>query len=312
MAGRPKSPLRATLVGRSDDVGVAVTPVDVRRLAHLGRWYALGVDHLARIELEPDLWDPDVAGLARGEQTEAFARHAYAIRRRLSRLSRIGENPQAGLGPLVDGAIGNTGLTAWFATRYGATAAGLPWRGRATINPASVGHAWLAADIGHQIETAGRASGHDYRVVSEVEMLSVDRFGDQVVHPVESTYTTASGAKVGKRPDLAVLAPDGPGLIAVEVERRQNRPLAVYQEKLTAYRDNPSVKAVWYVCSSETVRQRVTRAANKVLLPGFPLRLMVVRNNGGWFQIPGLTQDEVLMRDLAPMATTSEQMEQTS
>lgn len=294
MAGRPKSTYRARS-DRGREFGVVATPQDRVRLGHLARWYCLSAEHLARYELEDEaLWNPYLTGLPTGERTEAYAKRVRSIKERLGKLVRVQDNPGNHTGPFVGSALVDDGLTAWYATRYGITAAHLPWRFRSAINPQFAAHAMMAADVGMQIESLG------YTVYSEREIATATaKSGEEIPTRIESTYTTGTGSQVKKRPDLAVVAPDGERFHAIEVEREQNRALGVYAEKLTAYDSNPAMTGVWYLCAYPATARRVARAANKVFANrDFNLRVRVVPALDRWHGIEGLATDDALLSDL--------------
>lgn len=178
------------------------------------------------------------------------------------------------------------------------------------INPMFAAHAWTAADVGMQLERLG------HRVLSEREMSTgIDAAGDEVTIASASKFTPTNGTPVQKKPDLAVLGQGG-RYIAVEVERRERRPPRVYREKLEAYEANPAISAVWYLCGSENVRKRVVAAAEKVFgnRTTFPLRIQLLRNLGGFYEVAGLTPvpelelpgHPRLLADLAALNTQSE------
>lgn len=262
MAKRPQYVHRA-VTRRGDEYGVAPHEADAERLAALARWYCLTVHHLARIEAARAGETRDVASITRG------------ISRRLTKLSKIA-TASSNAGPMVGSAIIHEKATGWWCTGYGATFAGLPWRLPPEINYLSARHAWLAADIGIALETRG------YRVVTQRELGS----GITVTsHRLDgwnfkSPFTTPGGQTVTKDPDVAVLGDRG-RFIAIEVERQSSRPLRTYLEKLTAYRDNTDVAAVWYVCATPAIANRVGAAANRVFSDGrggfinYPLRVRV-------------------------------------
>lgn len=298
-AGRPKSSLRA-VNDRGREVGVHVTPMDVRRIEALGRWYCLSPHHLARIEVGPEAWHPSLLPESQPGPTPEYERVLYAIKRRLARLSRVQENAGNHVGPVVGSALVHEGLTAWYATRYGSTAASLPWSGRSSVNPFLAAHAWMAASVGMQIEALG------IPVVSERELSTgLDRTGAALEAPFDSEYVSPNGARTTKKPDIAVLSPDGRSYIAIEVERDRNRPLVTYREKLIAYRDNPAIKGVWYLTSNATTQDRVLRAAKDVLPRGFPFITRVLDDVCGLMEIRNPDRDENLMGHLRQIRTPS-------
>lgn len=289
---RPKSPYRVKTPNAN--FGIRTTDTDRDRLAFLARWYCASPDRLVRAELDPKFWDPALTGLPEGEATAEYVSRLRAIKQRLWKLGSVEENPGNHTGPFVGSALVGDGKTAYFATRYGTSVASIPWRFRSSINPQFAAHAWMAADIGMQIERLG------YRVLSERELSTGwDRHGQEFATQVESKYVTSSGQSVTKKPDIAVLSADEESFIAVEVERDLNRPIPTYREKLRAYQDNAAIKAVWYVCISETTAARVIAAANDVFQDRpFPLRIYVAGVHDGWHFIRDLESKPSLMSDL--------------
>lgn len=297
---RPRSAYRAVTDG-GREFGVQPTSDDRRRLAQLARWYALTAEHLARLEVSPADWFPHVTGATDEPLAAAYSTRVTAIKKRLAKLARVEENVGNHTGPLVGSSPSFVNQTAWYCTRYGISVANLPWRFRSSINPQFAAHAFMAADIGTQIEAFGHI------VYSERELTTrIDRHGGEITAPVESWYTAVSGVRTAKKPDVAVLAADGRHFIAIEVERDQNRPLATYQEKLRAYDDNANISAVWYLCASPATVNRVGAAADRVFGDrDYPLRILHVGSDSGgtgagdgWAGVVGLEQYSSLSHDL--------------
>lgn len=258
--------------------GVAISERDLNRLRLMGRWHSLTAEQIVRSEQDPALWSPALASSRTPDARAAFARAAEAVKRRLRTLKAIEDDPGIGLGPMLGTALAPNGSTAYFATRIGARTAGLPWNLRNKINPYVCQHAWMAADIGMALESAG------YHVLSEREITSgIDRHGDEITARLESEHTASNGRVTGKRPDVAILHPNGTDYIAIEVERDTDRAVSVYEQKLLAYRRNTAVKAVWYLCASDTTAKRVAQGANKSFgKPGtFPLRVSTIHRING-------------------------------
>lgn len=252
--------------------GVAISERDLNRLRLLGRWHSLTAEHIVRSEQPSTLWSPTQHSAQSPEARAKFGRAVEAAKRRLRTLKAIEDDPGIGLGPLLGTALASNGTTAYFASRIGARTAGLPWNLRNAINPNICQHAWMAADIGMALESAG------YRVLSEREIATgIDRHGDEITAQLESEYT-ANGRSTGKRPDVAILAPNEAEYIAIEVERDTDRSISVYEQKLSAYASNASIRAVWYICASKTTAKRVADGATRVFKsPGnFPLRIMTI------------------------------------
>ncbi|MGY5766686.1 hypothetical protein ACXET9_16010 [Brachybacterium sp. DNPG3] len=196
-----------------------------------------------------------------------------AIKRRFRTLKAIEEDPGIGIGPLIGTALSTNGSTAYFATRVGARAAHLPWQLRSRINPMLCQHAWMAADIGMALEARG------YSVLSERELATgINRHGNRITAQIESQHVASNGRATNKKPDVAVLHPNGTDYIAIEVERDTDRAVSVYEQKLAAYQSNTAVKAVWYLCASDTTARRVGVGAQKALGRGssFPLRIKTI------------------------------------
>lgn len=271
--GRKPSNIR----GRSGK-GVAINERDLTRLRLLGRWHSLTAEHIARNEQPPALWSPAHHDAQNPDTRAAFTRAVETVKRRLRILKAIEDDPGIGLGPFLGNSFTPNGSIAWYANRIGARAAGLPWNLRNTINPLVCQHAWMAADIGMALESAG------YRVLSEREIATgIDRHGDEITAQLESEYST-NGRTTGKRPDVAVLHPNGRDYIAIEVERDTDRPISVYEQKLSAYRSNTAIRAVWYVCASDTTAKRVGQGAQKALgnRGSFPLRITTIPATEGF------------------------------
>lgn len=294
MATRPKSPLRAT-TRSGTEFGVKTMPKDQQRIAMLARWYCLSPEHVARAEIDHRLWRPDLVALQPGEtMTREYRSAIRSVKQRFWKLSSVEENAGNHTGPLVGSALVGDGLVAWYATRYGISAASLPWRFRSGINPQFAAHAWMAADIGMQVESLG------FRVLSERELsIKTDRNGEEVETQIESPYVNSQGNSVLKKPDVAVISKDARTFIAVEVEKDQNRPIATYMEKMKAYERNGACRAVWYMCGSDTTANRVATAAERVFgNRNYPLRIYTVPGTDGWMGLPGLEQNEGLVNDL--------------
>lgn len=280
--------------------GVAVNERDLKRLRLMGRWYSLTAEHIVRSEQDDALWSPTLSSSQIPEAQAAFSRSVEAIKRRFRKLKAIEESPGIGVGPLVGTSFTPSGRTAYFVTRYGKTTAGLPWSIRPEINPNFAEHSWMAADIGMALESAG------YRVLSERELSTgIDQHGDEITAPFSSEYRDSTGKITNKKPDVAVLHPNGNDYIAIEVERDTNRAVSVYEQKLSAYASNPAVKAVWYICASKTTAKRVAAGAQRVFKsPGaFPLRIMTIPNIDGYHFLDLAALSDRAKADLAPMRT---------
>lgn len=282
--------------------GVRITDRDRERLALMGRWYSVSVGHLFRAENDPAIWSPALASSQTDEARDLVRRGTHSIYHRLNRLRSIESDPGRNIGPMVDNDMSPDGKTAWFTTRIGARNAELPWTMRNSINPNFASHSWMAADIGMAIEAAG------YRVLSEREISTrIDRHGFDLTAQFESRYEAPNGRAMNKKPDVAILAPNGTDYIAVEAERDTDRSISVYEQKLSAYASNSSVRAVWYICASKTTAKRVADGARKAFKsPGvFPLRIMTIPNINGhhFFDMDKLTDrvkgDLELMREKA-------------
>lgn len=284
-------------------VGIRVTNRDLGRLETLGRWYTLSAAHLARLEENPRLWSPRYADHRSATDDDTFRRRTSTLSQRLTQLKGIVPVPPRGIGPLVSAEMSQYGTAAWSITRYGATAAGLPWPNIKTgINPLFVPHAWMAADIGLALEA------HGYRVLSERELATgIDRNGYHVTQQLLSHYTGPGGAKIGKKPDLAILHPDGEHYIAVEIERDRSRAVRTYEEKLTAYQGNLGIDRVLYVCESRTTALRVIQGIKRVYgddanatAPDFPVRVTVIEPDAMNYHFMDIDNlNPVLAADLA-------------
>lgn len=298
--GRPRSPMRVITERGREAGGVVLTDLDLARINRLARWYCVPAEYLVRAETDPALWHPDLAPTP--EQADDMGRRVYGAKRRLGKLVRIADNGTHVGAPVGSAELGNR-LTGWFATSYGGTAAGAPWRLTGSISPVIGRHAFAAADVGLQLETL-RIAGDDspgFRVLSEREIRTrVDQFGDDVIPDIESQFRTDNGT-IRKSPDLAVMDAAGENYIAVEVERDTRRPLKSYRDKLTAYENNPRVLAVWYLCDQPGVMKRVGRAATQVFgqNSGFPLRIRGLVHHPAFVEIPNLSRDANLLADLA-------------
>lgn len=291
--------------------GVSPTPRDLDRLAVLGRWYTLSTMHILRIENDPRIWSPKHVDINDPDTRRSIARRNATIRDRFGRLQGIIPDPARGIGPLVGSDASPYGQAAWYITRYGATAVGLPWPNIKTgINPLFVPHAWMAADIGLAFEA------HGYRVLSERELATgIDRNGYHVTQQLLSHYTGPGGAKIGKKPDLAILHPDGEHYIAVEIERDRSRAVRTYEEKLTAYQGNLGIDRVLYVCESRTTALRVIQGIKRVYgddanatAPDFPVRVTVVEPDAMNYHFMDIDNlNPVLAADLTAYRATQEE-----
>lgn len=302
---RTPSSLRTT---RS--TGVRVTERDLTRLAVLGRWYCLSAAHLARLEEDPRLWSPAHAATQDDETRRKFASRVDNLSHRFTQLKGIVADPARNVGPLVAADLSPYSTTAWHITRYGATAAGVPWPNiKSQINPLFIPHAWMAADIGFALEAAG------YRVLTERELATgVQRDGYQSQAELMSYYTGPGGARVGKKPDLAVVHDNGRDYIAIEIERDRSRAVRVYEEKLIAYQGNPGVRRVLYVCESTTTARRVIQGIRRVYgdtaaptSPDFPVRVTVIEPDATGYHFLDMDNlASVLAADLAPFRPAQE------
>lgn len=286
--------------------GIRVTERDRDRIALMGRWYSLTVNHIVREEYGPEVWNPTHPEYGTEAQQEAARRAFHNVHHRLNQLRRIESDPARNVGPLVENDMNPDGLTAWFATRIGGRTAQLPWTFRNTINPNFAAHSWMAADIGMALESRG------YRVLSERELSTgIDKHGERITAQLESRYVASNGRAMNKKPDVAVLHPNGTDYIAIEVERDTDRAVRVYEEKLSAYKSNTAVKAVWYMCASETTARRVGMGAQKALgrSDTFPLRIRPLLADNGYHFFDMDNLHPKLKSDLEPMLTRTENSE---
>lgn len=280
--------------------GVTVTERDLDRLRLLGRWHSLTAEHIARSEQPASLWSPAHPDAQDPDTRAEFVRAVEAVKRRLRTLKSIEDDPGIGLGPLLGSAMAPHGFTAYYATRIGARAAGLPWHLRNKINPLICQHVWMAADIGMTLESAG------YRVLSEREISTgIDRHGNELTAQLESEYN-AGGRTTGKWPDVVILHPNGRDYIAIEAERDTDRKTSAYEQKLSAYAANSSVRAVWYICASKTTANRVKESAQKVFKTpkAFPLRIMTIPRINGHHFLDMNNLSQRVRGDLEPMRDT--------
>lgn len=283
--------------------GVRVTDRDRARLALMGRWYCLTVGHLLRAEHDPAIWSPGLDSSKTEEAHDLVRRAKHSIYHRLNRLRSIESDSPRNIGPLIEADMSPDGTTAWFATRIGGRAAQLPWTFRNSINPNFAAHSWMAADIGMALEA------HGYTVLSERELSTgIDRHGQRITAKLESQYVAPNGRAMNKKPDVAVLHPNGTDYIAIEVERDTDRAVSVYEQKLAAYQSNTAVKAVWYLCASDTTARRVGMGAQKALGRGssFPLRIKTITPVNGYHFLDMDGLPTKLQSDLEPMLTREE------
>lgn len=277
--------------------GIRITDRDRARIAVIGRWYSVNINHLVRAEHDPAIWQPTHPDFESEDSRDAARRAFHNIHHRLNQLRRIESDPGRNIGPLVDADMNQHGLTAWYATRIGGTTASLPWGLRNSINPMFAAHSWMAADIGMALEDKG------YEVLSERELSTgVNRHGFRINAPLESTFTGKAGQETKKKPDVAVLHPNGHDYIAIEIERDTDRSVKTYEQKLRAYRGNSAVRAVWYICASETTARRVGMGAEKALGSSqFPLRINVNKPVEGFHFFDMDSLPAKLRSDLEPM-----------
>lgn len=294
--------------------GIRVTDRDRARIAFMGRWYSVTVNHLVRAEYDPAIWRPTHPDFGSEASLDEARRAFHNIHHRLNQLRRIESDPARNVGPLVDADLNPNNMTAWYATRTGGTTAQLPWGLRNSINPMFAAHSWMAADIGTAIEAKG------YKVLSERELSTgIDKHGFRIDAPLDSTFTGRAGLETKKKPDVAILHPNGHDYIAIEIERDTDRSVKTYEQKLTAYQGNSAVRAVWYVCASETTARRVAAGAVKALgdpslkgpngeplAPPFPLRIItnIARDGYHFFDMDHLNPKQ--LRDLEPMLPETE------
>lgn len=276
--------------------GMIVTERDKEMLRELTRWYALTAPALYRRmhKTEKEKWSPYF-----GADPDAFKRgHSLFVpvrklRERLGMMRAIVEEPTIGYGPFVRSTFLSYTQQAWFALPLGARACSLDgWVKRHKVNLQSVEHALAASDIATQLESYG------WRVASERELLrgeSIPDRGATLSADFTSIYRpTGTSREVMKRPDLAILSPGNDRYIAVEIERNKYRSVSNYVEKLKAYRRNPSIDAVWYLCVDENTKDRVVEAAESVFADALHARVRVraVDTQFGFWHVPGLYPDD--------------------
>lgn len=294
-----KAPLRAS-GPRATNTAVTLTDRDIVRLKRIGLYTGVRASTIARYELPPTLWAPWHPAASTPEAQDEFRRHTYAIRRRLTRLKHIHSRPAAHVGPLVQS------ITAWadephtwHLTRTGITAAALPWDGPRTLDVHDLAHAQAAADIHMQLELSG------IRALSPREVVSkVDRNGDPTPASIPSRVTTGDGQQRATRPDVAVLSPNGHDIITIDIAGYRPKSQASWTQKLTAYRGNSAVRAVWVLCTTDKAAKTVSQAADKALgKPGsFPLRLRsIMPEHDTFLPLDVLNLPSPMSNDLAPL-----------
>lgn len=283
--------------------GLMITDADKARIKQLARWYCLNADHLVRLELGLDQWHPDHVTTLDGKPTLEYEKHLYAVKRRLAKLTRIEENAGASTGPLVKSMFVGQNDVVWHSTRYGVTTVGLPWTIASSINPRSAHHAKMAASVGMQIERLG------VTVYSEREIATGTAWnGDPIQASIGSQYIGPQGGKsITKKPDLTIIGDNSRDWIAIEIERERDRPYKVYQEKLSAYRNDPNVRAVWYMCEHQNTANRIIKAAQNIGVPDdFPLRLGLLQSTNGLPELPGLESKETILSDIRAVTDVME------
>ena len=297
MTRATRSPLRASSeTGR--DYGIRITDDDIRRLKLMARWYTMTPRQLARAELVYGRDWTDAYPNGTPEAAERFESMTIGIRRRLSRLSQINTSGTSA-GPLTNGTLYDGKQATWFATPYGVTAANIVWNVRGSVNPMYLNHALMAGDIGQHLELSLKGS---YQILSERELSTgYDAAGYELRADFNSYYQPTNGEPIAKKPDIAILAQDRRSFIAVEVERRESRSITSYREKLNAYSRNPNVIAVWYMCASERIAQRVSTAERRELGGNAAagtgqsrVSINVIPGHDDWFGIPNLRENRTL------------------
>lgn len=156
----------------------------------------------------------------------AFECDVNAVKRQLRTFKSIASGPGIGLGPLLGAGMDPSAFTVSYATRIGARAADVPWDLRNTPNPLIYQHACIAADFGMALEPAG------HWVLSEREISTrIDRHGFDLHARFEARYEAPNGRAMNKKPDVAILAPNGTDYIAVEAERDTDRSISCTNRK---------------------------------------------------------------------------------
>lgn len=289
MGRRASKAIHRATTDNGIEFGVHITEQDRERLMKLIRWYTLSAEHIARSELPVEDWFP--APIGPGNR-ELYDSKVLAVKRRFAKLARI-EEVGVMMGPLLEGRMFAAWKSTYYLTRYGMTHSGAPWAVKPNINPAYVAHAWVAADVGMQLEREG------FTVYSEREASTLTTYrGEEITTPIESWHIAPNGTKTSKKPDLVIPSPDRRTFIAVEIENDRNRALSVYKDKLKAYDNNPAMKGVWYLCDNQTTYERVEAAAIDLFGDRpFPLRLRVLSHQPG-FGIENFRDDRGLLDDL--------------
>ena len=264
-------------VGR--EAGVVVGPRDYARVRHLARWYCLTSRHLAALESDYWSWHPDnpnLAHLSIEEKSAILDTLTLRVRRRLHKLARI--ESSYGDGPLVESFVGGDLKTIYYsATRHGGRAADTPWDNIGRVNGFSIHHAILGAEVG--IQLMGTLGATPALIFSQRELDSGhSASGDPLPQSYRSNFLRRGGEVTQKAPDLVASSSTGDAFIAIEIENDQNRSLDVYKQKLSAYEENTSIVATWYVCQHEATARRVRTAAEE--FPGANVRVLGVRDLG--------------------------------
>lgn len=292
-AGREPSALQYR-TANGEARGFIVTPRDKQMLMALTRWYALTTPSLYKqLHLEEkEKWSPyhgaDPLAFRRGH--ELFT-ELKKLRNRLGMFRAVIDDPANGYGPFARSSFLTSTQQAWFALPLGARACGLDgWVRRHSVNLQSVEHALAASDIAAQIESYG------WVCASERELLH-GRLVDNT--PLSADFTSiyrppGTAREVLKRPDVAVMSPDGSRYIAVEIERNKYRASSNYIEKLKAYSRNPSIDAVWYMCVDQNTADRVIEAATIVFkdAPHARVRVRTADTQYGFWHIETFNNDD--------------------
>jgi hypothetical protein len=171
-----------------------------------------------------------------------------------------------------------------------------------------VAHTQFAIDIGVQIESQvltpwgqGKAPSAVPMLLSERELRSGNARDGRALPNLSSTHTAPeTGKKTRKEPDLVIV--HGDKYIVIEVEKTAPRsvPMMTYKTKLLAYETNPNIVAVWYICASDGIANRVKSAGKEVLADRkrFPLRVHTASQIGPMWQITTFTEGSLWMQDL--------------
>lgn len=237
-------------------------------------------------------WNNGEAPTVEAKQTwDAWRRNITVRLGKIVQLEKRGSKA----GPWVEGVRIADDEIAYHPTQHGATLAEAKWAGNIAFS--QMRHATRASHVAAHLACLG------IYTLTEREVRSRHLVDGTPTSNYITKLASADDVKsVLKIPDQVI--PGENGQINIEVEMLEGRPTAAYKAKMSGYRGDSRVKALWFICRSAAISRRIERVRDEVYADGRGgvapnnVRVMTIQENpfgGLWvhrFQKqPGIVDD---------------------